>query len=266
MVLFYLFKNGKHKAITLSYDDGTICDRQLVEIMNRYGIRGTFHLNSGRLGVAEPGARPFVTKEEVQGLYGNHEVSCHGACHYSYDVLSPQNVVQDVMEDRRALEALCQYPVRGISYANGRYSEETITALRNCGIVYARTVQSTRNFRLPQDFMQWHPTCHHKECLEFGDKFLSSKQAGLFYVWGHSYEFEKDDNWELMENFCRMMANNEDIWYATNIEIYEYITAQKNLVISADNRLVYNPSAIRVWFIANGKDCSVGPGEMLTLV
>ena len=42
-----IFPNGKSKAFTMSYDDGTIHDRRLVEIMNRYGIRGTFNLNAG---------------------------------------------------------------------------------------------------------------------------------------------------------------------------------------------------------------------------
>ena len=263
MIILNLFEGGKRKAFTLSYDDATVSDRHLVEIMNRYGIRGTFHLNSGALGKVM--TRPHIAQEEVKELYQNHEVSCHGVKHRSLDVLSSQNVIQEILEDRRALEELCGYPVCGMSYANGRFNEETIRTLKSCGIVYARTVQNTNDFKLPQDFMKWHPTCHHKDCLENGKRFLDGKRARLFYVWGHSYEFDNKNNWELFEEFCRMMSGHEDVWYATNIEIYEYIMAQKNLVISADNKLVYNPSATRVWFMANEKEYSVGAGEMVTL-
>lgn len=40
----------------------------------------------------------------------------------------------------------------------------------------------------------------------------------LMYVWGHSYEFDNDNNWELMERFCAMAGGRGDIWYATNLE------------------------------------------------
>lgn len=39
--------NGKKKAVTFSYDDGVTQDRRLVEMMNTYGVKGTFNLNSG---------------------------------------------------------------------------------------------------------------------------------------------------------------------------------------------------------------------------
>lgn len=39
------------------------------------------------------------------------------------------------------------------------------------------------------------------------------------YVWGHSYEFDNHDNWDVIEKFCAYMGNRNDIWYATNLEI-----------------------------------------------
>lgn len=42
-----MFPDGKKKALTLSYDDGVEQDRRLVEILNRYGIKATFNINSG---------------------------------------------------------------------------------------------------------------------------------------------------------------------------------------------------------------------------
>ena len=45
--IYKAYPGGKHKVLTLSYDDGKIQDRRLVSIFNKYGIRGTFNLNSG---------------------------------------------------------------------------------------------------------------------------------------------------------------------------------------------------------------------------
>ena len=43
---------GKKKAVTFSFDDGVTQDIRLIEILNRYGLRGTFNLNSELLGKA----------------------------------------------------------------------------------------------------------------------------------------------------------------------------------------------------------------------
>ena len=185
-----------------------------------------------------------VSKEELHDLYKNHEVSAHGVLHRTLSILPQQNVVQEFLEDRKALEIASGTFVRGMSYANGRYSDEAISCLKSCGIVYGRTTNSTQKFGFPDDFMKWHPTCHHSDCIHNGERFLKQLDGyfacpRLFYVWGHSYEFNNDNNWDMIEQFCKMMSGNDEIWYATNIEIYEYITAQKQLIISADNKHIH---------------------------
>lgn len=41
------FPGGRHKVLTMSYDDARAADRRLVEAFNTFGIKGTFHINSG---------------------------------------------------------------------------------------------------------------------------------------------------------------------------------------------------------------------------
>lgn len=261
---------GNKFAITLSYDDGNRADKRLIEILNRYGFKGTFHLNSGLL--------PFDGKihaDEIKEVYQGHEVSCHGVFHRSMTTLPPQNMLLEFMEDRRVLEEASDSIVRGMSYANGVFSDEAVNALKNCGIVYGRTTQSHHGFHFPENFLKWHPTCHHNDCLADAENFLVhhvnreySAAPRLLYVWGHSCEFDRDDNWNIMEEFCKKMSNLPKVWYATNIEIYEYITAQKQLVISADNKRVYNPTAISIWFTddeKNEKEYVINPGETLII-
>ena len=53
--------------------------------------------------------------------------------------------------------------------------------------------------------------------------------------------------WRLVKDVREKLAGNPKIWYATSCEIYRYISAQYSLVISADETIFYNPSAIDVW-------------------
>lgn len=74
-VIYICFPEGKHKVLTMSYDDGKLADRRLVSIFNHYGIKGTFHLNSGMHGPER------IPSEEWKALYEGHEMSCHTVTH-----------------------------------------------------------------------------------------------------------------------------------------------------------------------------------------
>lgn len=84
------------------------------------------------------------------------------------------------------------------------------------------------------------------------------------YVWGHSYEFDADDNWNRIEEFCRIVGGREDIWYATNIEIIDYMQVLHNLKFSADSTAVYNPSAHSAWLVVGDKHIVEVPGGEYT--
>ena len=49
---------------------------------------------------------------------------------------------------------------------------------------------------------------------------LEPDKPQLFYVWGHSEEFEHDRNWEILERFCDTLASNDDIFFGTNAEVF----------------------------------------------
>lgn len=258
------FPEGKHKVLTMSYDDGRVEDRRLVEIFNRYGIRGTFHLNSGLLW--DDRVRP----EEWASLYKGHEVSCHTVLHPTISRCPIDQVALQVLEDRRELERAVGYPVRGMSYPNGSYTPEIVRMLPSLGIEYCRVVGNTDDFAMPDDFLMWKSTCHHNHnLLENGTRFLElhkTQYLYLMYVWGHSFEFPIQNNWELMETFCEMMGGKEDIWYATNIEIVDYMKAARNLKFTIDGDRVWNPSALSVWISVDGRKMEIPGGSSISTV
>ncbi|MCM3728047.1 polysaccharide deacetylase family protein [Neobacillus cucumis] len=259
------FPEGKHKVLTMSYDDGRSADRKLVEIFNRYGIKGTFHLNSGLFGTGDR-----IPREEVSRLYQGHEVSAHTVTHPTIARSPKEQLIEEVMEDRKNLEEIVDYTVRGLSYPNGSYNQLIKEMLPYLGIEYARTVHSTGNFSIPDDFIEWNPTCHHnRNLLKLAEEFvqLHKKQyLYMMYVWGHSYEFEQDQNWDLIGKFCEYIGNRSDIWYASNLEIVDYIKAFQNLKFSANSYFVYNPSAIPIWLSVDEQIVEAKAGEQMNLV
>lgn len=267
--VFVRFPGGLKKALTFSYDDGHPSDERLISIFDKYGLHGTFNLNYNsfvkRYGDDEEKLQKWVD------LYKNHEVATHGLSHAHPDTLSTAAMTYELFKDREGLEKLFGRLVNGFAYAYGIIGgERTYDCMRSCGLNYGRVCGATHNFKFPTDWYTWHPTCHHKDprLMELADEFLDSTVPNyslLFYVWGHSFEFNNQDNWEIMENFASKMANRDDIWYATNGEIYDYMQAFGRLVWSLDGKMVHNPTAYKIWFTVCGNDYVVAPNETIAL-
>ncbi len=271
-----LFWDGRKKALTLSYDDGTVHDRKLVELMNRYGIRGTFNLISGAFSMEEVVERDGIKTnfsridaDEVKSLYQGHEVASHTLTHPSLTELPSNMAAAEVIKDRELLEGLTGEVVRGFAYPYGTYNDAVEEVLKICGIEYARTVVSTNDFVIPQNFLEWHPTCHHDSprLMELAKDFCENDGDGvrMFYLWGHSYELAQHDNWQMIEEFFKYVsAYKDEIWMATNLEIMDYVKAFQNLKWSVDGKVVYNPSGISLWFKKEKQIYCIGGNEKLS--
>ncbi|HPT76968.1 MAG TPA: polysaccharide deacetylase family protein [Defluviitaleaceae bacterium] len=263
-ISFSYYPEGKTKAVTMSYDDGQIYDRKLIKIFNQYGIKGTFHLNSGKFDT-----NPFLNTSEIKNLFEEHEVSIHTLNHPFLTSLPKETIIEEIKEDKTKLESLVEYPIRGMSYPYGDYNEEIVKMLPYLGVEYSRTVNSHKSYTLPENFLTWHPTCHHDDhLLERTDEFLKLDSKGrmlLLYVWGHSFEFERNNNWGLIEEFCKTIGNKDEIWYATNIQILDYINALKNLRFSSDQHIIFNPSALDVWIGVERNPTKIDSGKYIYL-
>lgn len=266
-------KDGKSKVFTLSYDDGVVQDIRLVEMMDRYGIKGTFNINSA-LYIPEDTVREKyygrMKLSEAKQLFcgSGHEVATHAYHHPDLRQLRPEDITREVWEGRKAAEAEYGTIVRGMAYPYGTYNADVLDALRLCGICYSRTVVSTNKFDFPDNWLAWNPTCHHNnpKLMDLAERFVNSQGwCKLFYVWGHSYEFDNDDNWQIMEELFRLVGQREDVWYATNIEIYDYVKAYQSLIVSLDGKTVSNPSAADVWFADGGKTYCVPGGQTIQI-
>ncbi len=253
---FMRFPGFADKAVTLSYDDGNIADEKLISIISKYGLKGTFNINSSVFGKNFPRKLTIEQCKELHLEKGN-EIAVHGYKHISLPEADSAVATYEVLRDRAELESIFGIMIKGMAFANGVYSDRDIQILDHCGIDYSRTTKSTHSFQVTEDWLRWDPTCHHNdaELMALAHKFIEEPQSSylwgrapkLFYLWGHSYEYNDLDNWDVLEEFSSYIGNREDVWYATNGEICRYVKAYDALEFSVSGELIYNPTATDVY-------------------
>ena len=266
---------GKKKCLTFSYDDNrNKANVRLVELFKKYNMKATFNINGGRL--ADENQRNseeaynLLFKNDLAKTFEGFEVACHGFNHPHYCYMDNVQMTNDIIKDRFMLEGLLKKPIRGLALPSGSYKEDQKQVLKACGIVYSRTTKFTNGFDVPTDFLEWNPTVKHdnfEKLFELGKQYLGSSWKltaflSCMNVMGHAWELDSiKGGWEKLEEFLSMMANNDDIWYASNIELYDYITALDNLIMTADGNCVINPSLVDVYVKADGEVVKIAAGE-----
>ena len=266
-----LWPEGRTRALTFSYDDGVVQDRRLIALMRENGLKGTFNLNSGFLGWRDGIVRDgrevdhsHIPPEEVPALYEGFEIAVHTVTHPDLCALNDAMVLDEVLSDRKALEALTGYPVHGMAYPFGTTNARVKEILRFCGIRFARGVRVTADFSLPEDPLDWACSCHHYDLEPLIDPFLEADgELKLLSVWGHAYEFDQKDEWDKIEGQLKRLGGRADVWYATNIQVFDYIAAFRALDTSADGTLLKNESATKLWVLDRGKVICLEPGQLM---
>lgn len=278
--LYLRYPEGKTKAVTLSYDDNCIQNIRFADTISKYGLKCTFNLTA-----EQPTHRLKQPDIEEHILKNGHEIAVHGFNHCAPGALSPLEGIKEVLNCRLELESRYGMIIRGMAYPNSGITRinpgtdyDTIkNYLKDLGIVYARTLGGDNNkFELPTDWYAWMPTAHqiNPDLLGYIDEFnnldvnalyIDRRYPRLFYLWGHSFEFDRNNNWAYLDEFCEKLAGREDVWYATNIEIYNYVEAYKSLVFSADGNTVYNPTLYEIWFDLNKNLYSIKSGETMKI-
>ena len=226
---------GKNKAITFSYDDGITQDIRLIELLNKYGLKCTFNLNSELLG--KPGtlirenqriSHYKIAPKDIKHIYAGHEVAVHTLTHPRLTTLDAAEIIRQVEQDRLNLSELAGYEVVGMAYpCGGENNDDRVASIvkEHTGVKYSRTITSNNCFDIQKNLFRFNPTVFHlcfEEMMELGQKFVELKTDApkIFYIWGHSYEMDYANNyWQKLEDFFQLISNKEDIFYGTNKEI-----------------------------------------------
>ena len=227
--------NGKKKAVTFSFDDGIEQDVRAIEILDKYGLKATFNLNSGKFGTSYPFEwngrnieRVLLEPTEVKTRYQNHEVAGHTMGHFNLTELPNSCVAWQVETDRKLLEELTGKEVRCMAYPCGDVNNDDRVAeviRTQTKIRFARTITSTYSFDLQENLLRFNPTLHFKDekTFELAKAFLAleTDEPKLLYIWGHTYELDSaDGEWERFEELCKLLSRKADIFYGTNGEVF----------------------------------------------
>lgn len=227
--------NGKLKAVTFSFDDGVTQDEKLIEILNAYGLKSTFNLNSAYLGLSGELDRnghivrhDKISPSRIADIYRGHEVAVHTLSHPNLTGLDDDSIVWQVEEDRKMLESLVGYKIRCMAYPCGGVNNDDRVAnvIKNrSAIEFARTITSSYGFDASENLLRYNPSVYYiekNELFSLGEKFIDLKpdKPQIFYVWGHSYEMDAEYiSWKEFEQFCKMISGRDDIFYGTNSQV-----------------------------------------------
>ncbi len=219
---------GKKKAVTFSYDDGVEQDIRLIALMDKYHLKGTFNLNSGMADSSNTFIKGDVTVhhldfDKLAEVYKDHEVACHTLTHPHLEQLTDEQMHHELRADKQNLERLFGRKIVGMAYPFGTYDERVMKIVREEGFLYARTVKKTEGFGISSDLICLESTCHHNhpDLMGLIRRFLDLEADApqLFYLWGHSYEFDELRNWDMIEEAMRLLSGHDDIFYGTNAQV-----------------------------------------------
>ena len=224
--------SGKMKAVTFSYDDGVTQDLRVIEMFNRYGLKGTFNLNSGGFGTRESRDiegtlvyRDKVFAHDVKRIYEGHEIASHTVNHPDLTRLSEEDIVYQIEEDRKRLSDLCGYEILGLAYPFGYVDDRVVNIIKTrTGIRYARTVNVTADFNPEKDLYRLNFSTRNfgEGLFELVERFIESKpqEPEILSIWGHAYEFDWHRDWHVFEELCRLLSGHDDVFYGTNREVF----------------------------------------------
>ncbi len=229
-------ESGKLKAVTFSYDDGVTQDLRFIELLNKYGLKGTFNLNSHKLGTGYINVRfgqelasYKFSADHLKRVYTGHEVAVHTLDHVNLTQQTDEEIIRQVEEDRINLSKIMEYEVLGMAYPCGGINNDDRVAeiiKNNTGVKYCRTTTNTDSFDIQENLYRFNPNVYHifqfDRMMEMGREFIEMKadKPQIYYIWGHSYEFDVEaDYWQKMEEFCKLISGHDDIFYGTNREV-----------------------------------------------
>lgn len=228
------YPGGKAKAFSLTYDDGVLQDERLVQLLNRYGIRATFNLNSRlmqeRFTWMHPNGMPVtrLSPEAARRIYddGGHEIASHTLTHPYLQGLPDAELCRQMKEDKDNLEALFGREVRGFAVPFDYYDDRIADCARQCGFAYARRSETTGSFTPCAAPYHWKTGLFHLEpgLTDYVAAFLNTdEELAVCQIVGHSYDLDAENLWGTLELICAAVSARDDVWLCTNAELVDFL-------------------------------------------
>ena len=228
------YPGGKKKAFNITYDDGVLQDERFVALLNRYGIKGTFNLNSQLMREEFSWIHPNgmqvkrLSMERARHLYDGHEIASHTLTHPYMHELPDQELYRQLKNDKDNLETFFEREVKGFAVPFDYYDDRIAACAKACGFTYARKSEFTGNFTPCTDFFHWKTGIYHidPDLTGFVAEFLNTQEElAVCQIVGHSYDLDAENLWGTMELICAAVSGHDDIWFCTNAELVDFLSS-----------------------------------------
>jgi peptidoglycan-N-acetylglucosamine deacetylase len=231
---------GKQIIVTTSWDDGHKLDLQLAELLMKYGIRGTFYISPKH---REFRKEDLLSDEEIIKQGRDFEIGAHTITHPILTKVSEKQAFMEIVESKKYVENLMKTEVECFCYPGGKYNYKIKGMVKEAGFNCARTVKRFC-FGYPSDPLIFGTTLQVYNNISDMPKILKFSKynflkfsknihwehrakrmfdhileiGGVYHLWGHSWEIEKNNSWCSLENLLFYISNKKNVKYLTNSE------------------------------------------------
>ena len=226
--------------VTTSWDDGHRMDERLASLLLDYNLKGTFYIAKNWI---ENSGNVCLIKE----LDKNFEVGAHTLSHPDLTSISIKDASNEIQGSKEWLEKILDHKIEMFSYPKGKYNNEIVKLVERAGFKGARTLDF--QIALPKNqFMlgvgsqasNGSPLLRLKASLNsklslkslvdwrVNAKLLFDRmleRGGIWHLWGHSWEIEKNGDWSELEEVFEYVSNIKNVAYLTNGQIIKLIRA-----------------------------------------
>lgn len=229
---------------TTSWDDGHPLDLRVAEVLDKYGMKGTFYVcRDGQMGGR-------LSEGEIKDLSKRHEIGAHTLTHPSLPTLSATLMREEIEGGKKWVEDVLTAECKIFAYPYGHYDERAVFAVKEAKFIGARTTEDlewkidpftlsptvqVRHFpirRIPnRRFLQpftstWRQLHENRISIIDCRSWLSMAKAAFrssvmhdrpwFHLWGHSWTLERDKLWGVFEEMLRFVKEQPKVKFVEN--------------------------------------------------
>jgi peptidoglycan-N-acetylglucosamine deacetylase len=230
---------SKQVIVTTSWDDGHVLDLKLAKLLTKHGIKGTFYISPQN---CQFNKADLLSNDNVIELSKDFEIGAHTMTHLNLKAINADKARAEIEDSKKHLEGIVGKTVVSFCYPCGAYTTLNTDQVKAAGFKLART---TKTFALKPKTLPFEtPTSVHVynhfsdiwkilsfvkfNLADFFSLYLhwdrlairmfdhAMLNGGVFHVWGHSWEIDKNNNWEKLDRVLKYIAQRKGVTYCTN--------------------------------------------------
>lgn len=229
------------KFITTSWDDGYPSDFRLAELMNKYGIQGTFYIPKYNK------AWEVMTEDQIVEMSKHFEVGGHTINHVKMNRVSEELFEREILGCYNWLTDLLGEEPQTFCFPWGKFNRPAIEYGFKTGFKLLRTTEllnplfDENQMVLPTTLQVVHHSTFtyfkhmlkrfkfrsmglyiksgmRSDLLTLLDYYLKyiDENGGCLHLWGHTWELDMHDLWDELEEMFKVVSNLDGFQYVPN--------------------------------------------------